>query len=149
MRMVALNPGEQCSWATWDGRHLGSGVEEFQTGAGNGPGKSVEDFGSWLEAVSVMVDPELYVCEDEHQGLRLCPELVTDMRRTIEQLAAREHVGFEIVVTKDLEKWATGKVNPRDEDILGELSRRYEVDVPDVRQARAVLLIGWKTGELG
>lgn len=51
MRILAIDAGKHCGWATWDGQHLESGVQTFDLKRGESPGMRFLWFRTWLAIV--------------------------------------------------------------------------------------------------
>ena len=121
MKIIALNLGERCGWATWDGEHLGNGVQEPEVMPGEPPEARVEKFRSWLEGVAAFLEPDLFVCDQHDRDLIPPSELVEQLLATIEGVAADTGGQFAVVNARGLEKWATGKGHCEEQTLVGEV----------------------------
>ena len=166
MRILAIDPGTHCGWATWDGQHVESGVQVFDLKRGESPGMRFLRFRRWLYAVagvtSVRISvqrqqghlPDLLVYEQAHHRGGAATEILVGMTTRIMEFAAEIGAEHVAVHSGTLKKFATGRGNASKADMIVAAEgwgARWGIGdtITDDNIADALLLLAWAREEFG
>ena len=168
MRILAIDPGTHCGWATWDGQHVESGVQVFDLKRGESPGMRFLRFRRWLHQVVwsldrdfIIIDPStyqapdlLFVYEQAHHRGGAATEILVGMTTRIQEFAAEIGAEHASVHSGTLKKFATGKGNASKADMIVAAEgwgARWGIGdtITDDNIADALLLLAWAREEFG
>ena len=105
-RILAIDPGTRCGFATWDGAQVESGVWDF-----SGPqswGAKWSDFHARLMGKTTAFQAQTIVCEDQTRIRGRYALLCWGWQVMVMVLAAQLHMGLLVVNPATLKMWATG-----------------------------------------
>ena len=118
MRLIGIDPGTHTGWATFDGKHVESGVQHFDLRRGESPGMRFLRFREWLSVLCDLIRPALLVYEAAHHRGGAATEVLVGMTTRIQEIAAEKGCEHESVHTKTLKKWATGDGRASKNDMI-------------------------------
>ena len=143
MRIIAVDPGTHCGWATWDGTHLESGVQVFDLKRGESPGMRFLRFREWLGGLVGLIRPAVLVFEQAHHRGGYATEVLVGMTTRIQEAAAEAGCEHVAVHTATLKKWATGKGGASKAEMIAAACDRYGEWVTDDNEADSLLLLAY------
>jgi len=118
MRTIAIDQATKTGWASWDGTHTASGVQDFKLKRGESPGMRYIRFEAWLREICDLVRPGLLVYEEPHHRGGAATEVAYGLVGIIKKEAATRKIEHTSVHTATLKKWATGKGNASKEEMV-------------------------------
>ena len=161
MRYLAIDPGTHCGWATWDGEHVESGVEDW-TGPEDDDsyGSRFNRFFDWLCVDGPphdLMPGATLVFEDQlgaGQRNMAARMLGVGYQAVIMMEAANMGWKLRTVAPSQLKKWATGNGRAGTDDMIEaaeEWCRRWEIGdtITDDNVADALLLLAFAREEVG
>lgn len=143
MRVLAIDPGTNCGWASIRRGFVESGVQRFDLRRGESPGMRFLRFNVWLGDCINYSESELITYELAHHRGGAATEVLVGMTTRIQEYAARERIEHVGVHTGTLKKWATGKGNASKEEMCHAATDRYGRVVEDDNEADALLMLAW------
>ena len=148
MRLIAIDPGTHCGWATWDGSHVQSGVEVFKTKRGQSPGIRLYNFGAWLSRVCQHIRPHIVIYEEPFLRGGAASDFLRELVGMLKAQVAAAEAEYTSVAVKTLKKWATGSGNASKDKMCFHARLMwadcYEPAAPlDDNEADALLILAW------
>lgn len=156
MIILALDTATHCGWASWNGRKMTSGLQEFKLGRGESPGMRFLRFRKWIREMIDLVKPDLICYErSAHFKGMAAAECHHGFQAELHTECARVGLNVMPVQNSALKKHATGKGNAG-KDMMIEAARerwvKYNEWVPGELthdEADALCLLSFAIDELG
>lgn len=154
MKILALDLATKTGWATWDGKRMESGVQDFTKKRGDSNGMLFINFNSWLERISFpWVGWNFILWEQAHHRGGPATEIGVGLSTRMQEFCARTGVEHTTVHSLTLKKWATGRGNAKKPDMILEASvykwkTLEEVKDLDDNEADAILLLQYAIKEI-
>lgn len=152
MRILALDTGTHCGWASWTPDGMASGVQDFVLGRGESTGMRYLRFRKWLREMIVdYVQPEVIAYErSAHFKGVAAAEVAHGFQTIMHEEAAKRGINTAPVQNSKLKKHATGKGNAGKPMMIDAAKKWWKIK-GDIRddEADALCVLAWALEECG
>lgn len=147
MKILAIDPGIKCGFASNCFGFLESGVVEFAIKRGESQGMRFIRFNAWLEEMLTVLKPRLVIFEQAHHRGGFATSLLVGMTTRIEEQCAQREIQYTSVHSGTLKKFVTGKGNANKDEMVARVRERWKMEVVDDNEADSVGLLFYAESE--
>lgn len=151
IRLLCLDTGTHCGWASWGPKGMESGVQHFELGRGESPGMRFLRFRRWLSEMIDLVKPGVIAYErSAHFKGVPAAEVVHGFQTIMHEEAASRDIDTAPVQNSKLKKHTTGKGNCGKPAMVKAAMVRWGLDLEDKEHDRAdaLCVLAWALDEL-
>lgn len=154
IRILALDTGTACGWATWEPKRetFTSGTQHFKLGRGESPGMRFLRFRRWLSEMLDLVKPKVIAYErSAHFKSAAAAEVCHGFQTIMHEEAACREIDTAPIQNSALKSHATGKGNCGKPAMVAAARKRWLIQLDDEEDDRAdaLCILAWALEECG